>query len=379
VRVAFTTDYYPPHVGGGVEVVVSELASRLAAAGHEVLVVTLGRDDWPLTEVQHGVLIHRFPSTRLNRLTGLEITVSIRAQREMRQVLEGFAPDVVNAHHLYFTTTPPALKAARDLGIPTVLTLHVAGMEAFGGWRGSAARLYERVVAQRLIGRSDAVMAVSEAVAESARAFATGPVTVIPNGVDMEVFQPRALRDDRELRLVFVGRLIANKGPDVALDAFLRVEKLFPEARLTMVGDGPMRSRLEHVVNQKGTAGKVEFLGTRTDVAEILGDSDLFVRPSLVEGMPLTVLEAMATALPVIVCDVGGVSEIVSNDVTGFVVPPGSSGAVAEAMALLLGDEERRQRMGAAGLVRVREGYSWDAAAAATERLLGQTRLATRG
>jgi glycosyltransferase involved in cell wall biosynthesis len=234
-------------------------------------------------------------------------------------------------------------------------------------------------MAWRLMGRSDAVIAVSEAVAESVRAYATGPVTVIPNGVDMEVFQPRARRDDRELRLVFVGRLIANKGPDVALDAFLRVEKVFPEARLTMVGDGPMRSRLEHVVNQKGIAGKVEFLGTRTDVAEILGDSDMFVRPSLVEGMPLTVLEAMATALPVIVCDVGGVSEIVSNEVTGFVVPPGSPDAVAEAMALLLDDEQRRQRMGAAGLDRVREGYSWDVAAAATERLLRQTRIATRG
>lgn len=378
MRVAFTTDYYPPHVGGGVEVVVSEIASRLVAAGHEVLVVTLGRDGWPVTEDLHGVRVHRFPSTRLNRLTGLEITVSLRAHREMRQVLQGFAPDVVNAHHLYFTTTPPALKAARVLGIPTVLTLHIAGVEAFGGWRGAAARLYERVMARRLMGYADAVIAVSEAVAESVRQYATGPVTVIPNGVDMELFQLRPRGGDRRLRLVFVGRLIANKGPDVALDAFLRVEKLFPDARLTMVGDGPMRSRLEHVVNQKGIAGKVEFLGTRTDVAEILGDSDVFVRPSLVEGMPLTVLEAMATALPVIVCDVGGVSEIVSNDVTGFVVPPGSSDAIAEAMALLLDDEERRRKMGAAGLDRVRDGYSWEAAAAATERVLAQTRIAAR-
>jgi glycosyltransferase involved in cell wall biosynthesis len=333
-------------------------------------VVTLGRDDWPSIEESDGVLIHRFSSTRLNRLTGLEVTLSMQAFRGMRSVLGQFAPDVVNAHHLYFTTTPPALKAAQDLRMPVALTLHVAGMESFSGWRGAAARLYERSVTRRLIMRPDFLIAVSEAVADSVRDYATAPIMVIPNGVDLDRFRPRPRVAGRRRRLVFVGRLIVNKGPDVALEAFLRIERAFPDVVLTVVGDGPMRSRLEQIAKEKGVGARVEFLGSRTDVAEILADGDLFVRPSLVEGMPLTVLEAMATGLAVVACDVGGVRELVSDGATGYLVPPGSPDAVASALTRLLSEDELRLEMGAAALERVRDEFNWDKTTDLTESLL---------
>lgn len=366
----FTTDYYPPHLGGGVEAVVSEVARRLAVAGHEVLVITLGRDAWPDVETLDGVRVHRFRSIRLNRVTGLELTFSRRAFKDMRATIEQFAPDVISAHHSYFTTTPSALNAARRLAIPSVLTLHVAGMDHFGGWKGVAARFYERSVARWLLRRPDALVAVSEAVAASVRPYVSLPVTVIPNGVDIDRFRPSPRQHGAGRRIVFVGRLIANKGPQTALDAFSRVEEKYPSATLTMVGDGPLRSSLEKCVAERGLEGKVRFLGLRGDVAEILNASDVLVRPSLVEGMPLTILEAMASGLPVIASDVGGVSEIVSDGNTGYLIRPRSHEELAEALVRMFEDDERMVAMGSAGMRRVRANFSWDITASATERLL---------
>lgn len=360
MRIAFTTDYYPPHIGGGVEAVVREVATRLAVSGHDVLVATLGRGDWPSDEIMEGVRVRRFPSVRLDRLTGMEITVSLHALNGMRETLEDFGPDLVNAHHQYFTTTPPALVAARRLAIPSVLTLHIATLDAFGGWRGSVARLYGSTVGKGLVARADAVVAVSEAVARSAPTRPGQIVRVIPNGVDVERFYPDPARE-RGSHVVFIGRLIANKGPDVAIDAFEMVLERSPGATMAMVGDGPMADGLRRQVDERGLGEAVTFLGLQQDVSQILRRSDVFLRPSEVEGMPLTILEAMATGLPVVACDVGGVAEVVTSGVTGHMVSPGSAREVAGAILDLLADKRKAAGMGAAGLRRVQEGFSWDA------------------
>ena len=375
MRVAFTTDYYPPHIGGGVEVVVSQLATRLASRGHEVLVLTLGRQGWPARETLEGVMVRRFPSTRLSGLTGIELTVSLDSFRKMKATIGGFDPDVVNAHHQFFTTTPAALSAARALGIPSVLTLHIAGLDDFVGWRGAVSRVYETTMARRLVARADALVAVSQAVAAAARPRLDQPVRVIPNGVDLERFRPGAAKDEGDVRFVFVGRLIANKGPDVALEAFRMVNGRSPNTRLLFVGDGPMLPMLQRSVHAHRLEKAVEFLGMRDDVAEVLRQADVFVRPSQIEGMPLTILEAMATGLPVVACDVGGVREVVAHGVTGLVVAPGSTALVADAMLELLMHPKKRQAMGAAAHERVQDAYSWESTTAANleffEEVLG--------
>jgi glycosyltransferase involved in cell wall biosynthesis len=364
VRIAFTTDYYPPHVGGGVEVVVREVATRLVSSGHEVMVATLGRDDWPSLEIIDGVRVRRFPSVRLDRITGMELTVSLHALTGMRRALQEFDADLVNAHHQYFTTTPPALIAARQLGLPSVLTLHIATLDSFRGWRGSLARAYGSTIGKGLVARADAIVAVSEAVARSVVTRPGQTVRVIANGVDIEHFHPDPTREPGS-RIVFVGRLIANKGPDVAVEAFEMVLERVPGATMMMVGDGPMADSLRRQVDERRLGQVVTFLGLQEDVSGVLRESDIFVRPSEVEGMPLTILEAMATGLPVVACDVGGVSEVVTAGVTGHVVTPGSARKVAGAMLDVLTDQRKAAGMGAAALRRVREGFSWEATTAA--------------
>jgi glycosyltransferase involved in cell wall biosynthesis len=298
----------------------------------------------------------------------MEISASVQAMTGMKRTLEAFAPDVVNAHHQYFTTTPPALVAARQLGIPSVLTLHIAAPDSFRGWRGSVARLYGSTIGMRLVAMSDAVVAVSEAVASSVSPHSDQTLRVIPNGVDIERFHPPPGREPGS-RIVFIGRLIANKGPDVAIEAFKLVRQRAPAATMMMVGDGPMAEGLRrHVINQ-GLEAAITFLGLQEDVSEILRQSDVFVRPSATEGMPLTILEAMATGLPVVACDVGGVAEIVDSGITGHVVAPGSAREVAGAILDLLADKRKAARMGAAGLSRVQSGFSWEVTASANLRL----------
>ena len=367
MRVVFTTDYYPPHIGGGVEAVVNEVASRLVSDGHHVMVVTLGRQGWPRSEILDGVYVHRFQSTRLNRVTGIELTVSLESFRRMTTTIEGFAPDIVNAHHQFFTTTPAALSAARKLGIPSVLTLHIAGLDDFGGWRGAASRIYETALARRLVARADALVAVSQAVAVATELRPGQAVEVIPNGVDLARFRPGDPKTGDHVRFVFVGRLIANKGPDVALEAFRVVNERAANTRLSFVGDGPMLPVLERTVRAHGLEDVVEFLGMRENVAEILRQGHVFVRPSTIEGMPLTILEAMASGLPVIATDVGGVKEIVAHGTTGLVVAPGSAAPVVDAMLELM-DPQRRHQMGVAALERVQDEFNWESTAAANLR-----------
>lgn len=366
MRIVLTTDYYPPHFGGGVEAVVSQLASHLAAADHEVLVITIGERAAAGSEQIEGVTVRRFPGIRMSRVTGLELTISIAAQRSIKRTIAQFGPDVVNAHHLYFATTLPTLTAANDLGVPAVLTLHVAGMESFGGWRGAVARFYERRMGGRIVDQADALIAVSEAVAVTVHPHTRSSVSVIPNGVDLRRFKPPASRQRSNARIIYVGRLIANKGPDIALSAFREVHREMSDATLLMVGDGPMRKRLENYARSNHITHSVEFLGLREDVADLMRQSEVFVRPSFVEGMPLTVLEAMACGLPVVASNVGGVSEIVQNGETGLVVPPGSVASVASALLRLLGDETLSRKMGEAGRTRVMKRHSWEAATAAT-------------
>lgn len=369
MRILLTTDYYPPHFGGGVEVVIAEVGRRLIHMGHEVMVVALDSVKRPATTEYEGVVVRQIPSVRLNRLTGLELRVSLSVRSELMNAVEEFAPDLINAHHSYFTSTPAALRAARRLGVPAVLTLHVASMEEFDGWRGAVARLYEKTLSRRILAQADALVAVSDAVAGSVRRHTGREVTVIPNGVDVDRFFPESSRNQKGKRVVFVGRLIANKGPDKLLSAFRHVLDVVPTATLRMVGDGPMRRTLERYVQSNDLSESVEFLGLRRDIDRLLREADVLVRPSLVEGMPLAVLEAMSSGLPVIVSNVGGVKELVENEVSGIVVPPRSESALVGALVRLLNDEELRVKMGAAGRQRVVENFSWDRTASATESL----------
>ena len=137
-------------------------------------------------------------------------------------------------------------------------------------------------------------------------------------------------------------------------------------ATLVIIGDGPERTALETLADDLGVADRIHWAGHRRDVPALLPAFDLYIQPSLHEGMPNTILEAMAAGLPVVATAVGGTPEVVVDGVTGLLVPPRDSNALVEAMAMLLSDQNLRYRMGRAGQERVKGQFS-------LERMVRQT------
>ena len=160
-------------------------------------------------------------------------------------------------------------------------------------------------------------------------------------------------------RILFVGRLAAVKGVPVLLDAFARVLKDHPDAELTLVGDGPERPRIEARARALGCDHAVRFAGylSQDEVTAELARADLFALPSFAEGVPVVLMEAMASRLPVVATRLAGIPELVEDGVSGRVVPPGDSAALAAALAELLSDPDLRARMGTAGRAKVEAEY----------------------
>jgi len=187
------------------------------------------------------------------------------------------------------------------------------------------------------------------------------PITQIYNGVDTERFLPGPgdhLRNELGIpRGNFVagvvGRLDPIKDHPTLFSAFSRLRETVPEARLLVVGDGPERGRLETMAGEG-----VVFLGERRDVPELMRTLDLFVLPSRNEGISNTILEAMATGLPVVATAVGGNPELVEPGVTGTLVPAGSPEALAQALSVYAASYELRQEHGAAARARALERFS---------------------
>jgi glycosyltransferase involved in cell wall biosynthesis len=157
--------------------------------------------------------------------------------------------------------------------------------------------------------------------------------------------------------ILFVGRLADVKGVPLLLEAFVRIRARYPKAKLTLVGDGPERSSLQARAMALGLDNAVEFLGycTQQEVAEQMNMADFLVLPSFAEGLPVVLMEALASGIPVIATSVAGVSELVHDGKTGLLVPSGDIEGLEEALDRLLGDPDLCWKLGKAGRLVVRE------------------------
>jgi glycosyltransferase involved in cell wall biosynthesis len=202
-------------------------------------------------------------------------------------------------------------------------------------------------------------VAVSVSVARSLREklhVDSRTITVVPNGVPLGAAVDTSVQNTPPV-VVTTAQLRAHKGHEYLLEAAAEL----PDVRFLFVGEGPERERLESLARSLGVDDRVDFLGFRSDVRELLLRSDLFVLPSLDEGLPLSVLEAMTVGKPVVATSAGGTDEAVEDGVTGIVVEPRDVKALAAAIRAVLGDPALAARMGAAGRARVESRFSSDA------------------
>jgi glycosyltransferase involved in cell wall biosynthesis len=201
------------------------------------------------------------------------------------------------------------------------------------------------------------VVAVSEAVAAYAvREFGIPPegLTVIRNGVDTCRFRPTPrIQDECRLVIGCTARLHAKNDHAALLHAFGQIARARTDADLLLVGRGPEEDRLKALVGSLRIADRVHFLGEQPDVAPYLRRMDVYVQPSVTEGLSVSILEAMATGLPVVATAVGGTPEVVIDGETGLLVPPREPRKLAEAIERLLADRGLREAFGKAGRTRV--------------------------
>jgi glycosyltransferase involved in cell wall biosynthesis len=208
--------------------------------------------------------------------------------------------------------------------------------------------------------------------------FAPERTLLVENGVDIDAFAGaretpglrRSLEIDDGRRIVAcVGRLARGKNQDVLIRAMRRVRVAFPDAMLLLVGDGPLRPELEALVAREELQEGVRFARERTDVAEVLAASEVFVLPSDAEGIPLSLIEAMAAAKPVVATRVPGNVDVIRDPAFGALVPPRDPDALAMAIESLLSDPERARKLGSAGQAHVRSEFDIRATLARLERI----------
>lgn len=213
-------------------------------------------------------------------------------------------------------------------------------------------------------------------------AMPKGKICYVPNGVDTECFCPnpevkKCLRADLGLQNTFlwiaVGRFDLPKDYPNMLQAFACVVQEQPVAMLVIAGDGPLRPAMEVLAQDLGLKDRVRFLGMRHDIPELMNAADGYVMSSAVEGMPIVLLEAGATGLPIVATDVGGNREVVRDGETGFLVPPKNPDALAGAMLRLMNlPEDELKRVGKAGRHYIQANYSLDRITDIWENLYGE-------
>lgn len=262
-------------------------------------------------------------------------------------------------------TMPAGLVALRwhdDFGVPYAVVLHGADVPGHEPGRFRLLHPFMRVAARRVWRRASHVIAVSRELAGLARrTWADGEIKVIPNGVDTLRFHP--LNGDREpgpLRLVLLSRLVHIKGIDVLLRALQGMPRPRLEAcRVDVYGTGPEQRALEQAAASLVPSGRVSFHGViRPEaVPAVLRKADMFVLPSRREGLPISLLEAMATGLPAVASSVGEVPEVIRDGENGLLVPADDTPALRNALLTLMDDRQLRTRMGTAAR-RTAETYS---------------------
>jgi glycosyltransferase involved in cell wall biosynthesis len=289
-------------------------------------------------------------------------------------------PDLLHGHWLH----SPALAAARvghATGIPVVLTAHGRDVAAIEGARHED---YYRFVLRTACAQAAAVIAVSRAMAAGLSALGCDPqrVQVIPNGVDLELFVPRARAEARaELRrqfgdspilapdrrlLLFVGDLEPVKQVDRLLHALTLLSANVPDTTLAVVGSGAQAEALAQLAAEHHLGARVLFAGIRPhlEIPTWLQAADLFVLASATEGLPLVIVEAMACGTPAVASRVGGIPEILQEDVTGILVESTGVAPLAAALQSALGRSWDRARIRAAA-----EPFGWDAQVAKLEAI----------
>ncbi|HPF44449.1 MAG TPA: glycosyltransferase family 4 protein [Syntrophomonadaceae bacterium] len=367
---------YPPNMVGGLGQHVYDLSRFLARKGLTVHLITPRVKGTPDYEKDSGVYIHRVgsPAGDEGNFKSWTFTFNSEAIREAVRInasIGGF--DLVHAHDWLVAYAGRAVTKIFEL--PLVTTIHAT---EHGRNLGLHNRMQNEIneIEKNLALEAERIICCSSYMKDEICSLFgpfTNDVTVIPNGVEQEQFMKlpgkpklKIAADDKVV--FFIGRLVPEKGLWQLIKAFPQVLYQVPDAKLVIGGKGPIKSTLEKAALELGINNRIIYTGFIKEETRnyLYHRAQVAVFPSLYEPFGIVALEAMATNTPVIVSDVGGLSEIVQDGVNGIKVKPGSIDELADAIIKVLTDENLAARLKKNGTQTIESIYSWDVIADST-------------
>lgn len=349
---------FPPEEGIGNY--VYNLSRKLIEKGHQVTVITRSSSWRMQTDTIGGVDVFRAPFIPCYPF---HVRVHGFFVNKLFKSLESNI-DIVHIH----TPLAPVIKTS----LPIVTTMHTSIIRDIDfievkGLRYFLSKMMLRSTGYsltlKLLRRSDMITAVSKGVAQELSGYGLNPngVDVIWNGVDEAVFVP-ALNKNEDKYILYTGRLSARKGLFDLVECGRYVCNEYPDLKFIITGKGELLSKLKATVEQLGLKDKFIFTGfvNSENLIRLYQNATIFVLPSHYEGLPTTLLEAMSCRLPVVATDISANVDVIENGKNGILIPPKSPQKMAEAISILLEDEELKKKLGENARKTIEQRFTWD-------------------
>lgn len=321
---------------------VANYVANMAKMGHDMFVVAYSKDRRGWSQIDgitwffvdaisfsFGGMVWKFPYFL-----------------HLEDLIKQIKPDIIHINNLPFLTTLQTTRIAKKLGIANII--HVHGV--IGKWNKLLDILqysYLRIFGRQFFKNANLIICLTKSDASEVQQFGcpSKKIRLIPNGVDVDEFKPA--KETKNL-LFWGGRFLQQKGLEYLIEALSLVAQKAPSTRLILSGDGALFFKIYSMVKKLGLEKNVKFLGRvqRTSLPKLVGSCSIYVLPSLKEGMPYALLEAMSCGKPVVGSNIPGINDIIINMKSGLLVPPKDPKAIAKAILMLLNNEELRFNLG---------------------------------
>ena len=350
MKIILLVDLFPPKWLAGTEIASYNIAKYLAKKGHEVHVITFLDENFPKKETIDRFCIHRTPVKKI-RFIGI-IFYWFHIFLEIKRI----NPNIVHVQSI--STALPGLFSMIFLKKPYVI------------WgQGSDVYIpdkFTKFISKIVLKNASIVIALSEDMKRKMNNICKREdIAILPNGIELDKFKDLSLQkqknDNTKKTIIFVGTLRPVKGVEYLIKAMNIIHEKLPDTDLLIVGDGPDREKMETLVQELNLQDCIHFAGkvSNEEIPVYMARADVFALPSLSEGFGIVNIEAMASGLPIVTTNVGGLPEIVINGENGFLVEPKNPEALAEKILFILSDNDLKARISMNNQMKA-EIYSWD-------------------
>ena len=372
MKILMLTWEYPPRVVGGIARVVHDLSQRLIKDGHEVTVVTYRDEGMPEFEDDKGVKVYRVynyminPNNFIDWIMQMNFNMVAKASEIISK--EGNF-DVIHAHDWLVAYAAKTLK--NSYGTPIVSTIHATESGRNSGIHDETQRYINDTEWMLTYESSEVIVNSNYMKNELQRLFGLPyeKINVVPNGVNLTLYNDvekdyefrRKYASDNEKIILFVGRLVYEKGVQHLISAMPKILNGYHDSKLVVVGKGGMLDDLKAQAESMGIANKVYFTGylNSKQVQKIYKCADIAVFPSTYEPFGIVALEGMLAGVPTVVSDVGGLNEIVDHGVNGMKTYAGNPNSIADSVLTLLYDKQLCAKVAKKAKQKVKEEFNW--------------------